>query len=69
MKDRKLPSGGEQCPCGKAKFVRFARCNESTDGLNLHFDKCPICGFQTYAHNDYSVKVERYNRWLEERNG
>ena len=64
MKDRAVPSGGEICPCGKGKFKRFARCNESTDGLNIHFDKCNICGFETYAYNMYSIKTERYEKWL-----
>ena len=64
MKDRKLQPGGEYCPCGMSKFVRFARYNEDTDYLNLHFDLCLTCGFETYAHNEYSIKVERYHKWL-----
>jgi len=62
MKDRPIKASGERCPCG-ALFRRVARCNESTDGLNLHYDICTHCGFETYAHNDMGVKVERYNKW------
>ena len=62
MKDRPIKAGGERCPCG-ALFRRIARCNESTDGLNLHYDICTHCGFETYAHNDMGIKVERYNKW------
>lgn len=64
MKDRPIASGGQTCPCGKAIFKRIARCNESTDGLNLHYDICPVCGFRTYAHNNMRVKIERYSQWV-----
>ena len=62
-KDIPIKAGGEKCPCGKGLFKRVARCNESTDGMNLHYDICTNCGFETYAHNKMAVKVERYNKW------
>jgi len=62
-KDRIISSGGENCPCNKGKFRRIARCDDSTDYLNIHYDICKVCGFETYAHNDYGVKVERYIQW------
>ena len=62
--DTPIKASGEKCPCGtKKKFKRVARCDESTDGMNLHYDICPTCGFETYAHNKMAVKIERYNKW------
>ncbi len=57
------PCSGETCFCGKAMFNRIARCDDTTDGLNLHYDICPSCGFETYAHNKPAVKQERYMEW------
>ncbi len=63
MKDVQIKASGETCPCGLAKFSRIARCNEYTDFLNLHYDRC-ICGFITYAYNDTTEKQKRYDKWI-----
>lgn len=63
MKDRPIPGVGKTCPCGKAMFNRVARCNESTDYLDLHYDICPTCGFETYAHNTVAANQLVYERW------
>lgn len=58
-----IRASDERCPCGIGLFERITRCNESTDYLNLHFDICPDCGFETYAQNEMSEKVVRYHKW------
>ena len=61
--ERPIKGNGETCCCGKAKYNRLARCNDSTDYLNLHYDICPACGFEVYAHCGPEVKRERYLEW------
>ncbi len=63
MKDRPIKGVGETCPCGKAMYDRVARCDDSTDGLSLHYDICPACGFEVYAHCEMKIKLERYDEW------
>lgn len=60
----KIPASGEECPCGAGAYDRFAICDEEkTDGLNLHFDICGRCWFETYAHNEPAVKLQRFKEW------
>lgn len=59
-----LNADAGQCPCGGV-YYRVARCDWRTDYLNIHYDVCLECGFETYAHNGSEVKLERYNKWIE----
>ena len=59
-----IKASGDKCPGCGIKFRRVARCDESTDGMNLHYDICTNCGFETYAHNKVEEKIIRYKRWL-----
>ncbi len=62
-----IPASREMCPCGAGAYNRFAICDEEkTDGLNLHYDICSTCGFETYAHNNEMVKLERFILWGKE---
>ena len=61
--DKTIRASGECCPCGGGAFRRIARCDDSTDFLNLHYDICDVCGFETYAYNSMAVKTERYEEW------
>ena len=36
------------CPCKRGAMLRYIKCDDSTDGLKLHFEKCNICGFEIY---------------------
>lgn len=60
MTERPITAGGETCPCRKAMFNRVARRDDSTDGLVLHYDICPACGFEAYAHNSMKFKREMW---------
>ena len=62
--DTPIKAGGDKCPCGcGVKFERVARCDESTDEMNLHYDICTNCRFETYAHNKMEEKIIRHKRW------
>jgi len=56
------------CPCGKGAMLRYIKCSiKETDGLRLHYEKCNICGFEFYAHNENNIKGIDilYKRFLE----
>ncbi len=52
--------GEDCCPCSNKVFRRVARCDDRTDFLNMHYDICDFCGFETYAHNDIEEKIRRW---------
>ena len=62
-----IPASGDMCPCGAGAYNRFSICDEEkTDGLHLHYDICSTCGFETYAHVEPDVKLERFCDWGQE---
>lgn len=47
----------ETCPCGDGAMLRYIKSSEEeTDGLRLHYERCNICGFEYYAHNEDNIK-------------
>lgn len=60
--DTPIKPSEDCCPCSNKVFRRVARCDDRTDFLNIHYDICDHCGFETYAHNDIKEKTRR---WIE----
>lgn len=63
MSERIIEASGKRCPCGDREYRRVDRCDDSTDFLNIHYDICDACGFETNAYNDLSEKRKRYEEW------
>ena len=51
------------CPCGKGAMLRYIKCNDYTDGLRLHYERCNICGFEYYKDRWKEIDA-LYDRFL-----
>jgi hypothetical protein len=51
------------CPCGKGAMLRYIKCDDSTDGLRLHYEKCNVCGFEIYKDRVAEIP-QLYERYI-----
>jgi len=58
------------CPCGEGAMLRYIKQSiKETDGIRLHYERCNVCGFEFYAHNENNIKEINtlYRRFLSPR--